>query len=80
MEPRVTYFYYKLCLLCCAPLRDFGHSYILSYWKLQLGYGVTVNIAASHAAARGSIPRIRIMFCFACKLVGPSPVHSQLLE
>ena len=25
----------------------------------QVGYGVTANIAASHAAARGSIPRIR---------------------
>jgi hypothetical protein len=28
----------------------------------QVGYGVTANIAASHAAARGSIPRIRIIF------------------
>ena len=28
-----------------------------------LGYGVTANIAASHAAARGSIPRIRT-FCY----------------
>ena len=27
-----------------------------------IGYGVTANIAASHAAARGSIPRIRIVF------------------
>ena len=34
---------------------------------LPVGYGVTANIAASqnllwHAAARGSIPRIRIFF------------------
>ncbi len=28
----------------------------------QVGYGVTANIAASHAAARGSIPRIRMSF------------------
>ena len=28
----------------------------------QIGYGVTANIAASHAAARGSIPRIRVLF------------------
>ena len=27
-----------------------------------VGYGVTANIAASHAAARGSIPRIRVLF------------------
>jgi hypothetical protein len=30
----------------------------------QIGYGVKANIAASHAAARGSIPRIRIIFYF----------------
>ena len=30
--------------------------------KYSIGYGVTANIAASHAAARGSIPRIRILF------------------
>ena len=28
----------------------------------RVGYGVTANIAASHAAARGSIPRIRVPF------------------
>ena len=28
----------------------------------RIGYGVTANIAASHAAARGSIPRIRTFF------------------
>ena len=27
-----------------------------------VGYGVTANIAASHAAARGSTPRIRVFF------------------
>ena len=31
---------------------------------MNIGYGVTANIAASHAAARGSIPRIRIFFIF----------------
>ncbi len=34
----------------------------------QIGYGVTANIAASHAAARGSTPRIRITFCFCCQV------------
>ena len=29
---------------------------------LTVGYGVTANIAASHAAARGSTPRIRVLF------------------
>ena len=29
-----------------------------------VGYGVTANIAASHAAARGSTPRIRVFFKF----------------
>ena len=28
----------------------------------SVGYGVTANIAASHAAARGSIPRTRVLF------------------
>ena len=37
-----------------------------------IGYGVTANIAASHAAARGSIPRIRILFVF------PSPLTTRL--
>jgi hypothetical protein len=32
------------------------------YTLPEIGYGVTANIAASHAAARGSIPRIRITF------------------
>jgi hypothetical protein len=29
----------------------------------HVGYGVMVNITASHAVARGSIPRIRIFCC-----------------
>ena len=37
-----------------------------------IGYGVTANIAASHAAARGSIPRIRRLFVF------PSPLTTRL--
>ena len=32
--------------------------------RFTIGYGVTANIAASHAAARGSIPRIRVRFLF----------------
>ncbi len=38
-----------------------GYIYITPAY-LHLGYGVTANIAASHAAARGSIPRIRMVF------------------
>ena len=34
----------------------------LPYRCLTVGYGVTANIAASHAAARGSTPRIRVLF------------------
>ena len=34
----------------------------VSRLKASVGYGVTANIAASHAAARGSIPRIRVNF------------------
>jgi hypothetical protein len=30
--------------------------------EAKVGYGVTANIAASHAAARGSTPRIRVRF------------------
>lgn len=29
-------------------------------YEYVIGYGVTVNITASHAVARGSIPRIRM--------------------
>ena len=36
-----------------------------------VGYGVTANIAASHAAARGSIPRIRVLFVHEGINVGP---------
>ena len=32
---------------------------------VKVGYGVTANIAASHAAARGSTPRIRVLFRWA---------------
>ena len=38
----------------------------------SIGYGVTANIAASHAAARGSIPRIRVLFSRAFSLVSSS--------
>ena len=31
--------------------------------QLSIRYGVTANIAAFHAAARGSIPRIGVPFC-----------------
>ena len=53
-------------LLCCpGAVRFFQTLPYSGYWELfQIGYGVTVNIAASHAAARGSIPRIRITFLF----------------
>ena len=39
---------------------------LLNLYKLQapahrIGYGVVANIIASHAIARGSIPRIRIL-------------------
>ena len=42
---------------CCSFI-----SYISVLQTLSVGYGVTVNITASHAVARGSIPRIRISF------------------
>ena len=37
----------------------------------DIGYGVTANIAASHAAARGSIPRIRIIFFLQSIITAP---------
>ena len=40
----------KESLYCLLPL------------KSSIGYGVMVNITASHAVARGSIPRIRTIF------------------
>ena len=41
-----------------------------SEFELQnIGYGVTANIAAFHAAARGSIPRIRVILVrIGCRL------------
>ncbi len=33
---------------------------------VAVGYGVTANITASHAVARGSIPRIRNLFYTHC--------------
>jgi hypothetical protein len=60
-----------------------------SLWLLdaripQIGYGVTANIAASHAAARGSIPRIRITFFLfslpSAILMDPSPQLRQFVH
>ena len=47
-----------------GPVDSYGSitrccSYIYHALDYRVGYGVTANIAASHAAARGSIPRIR---------------------
>ena len=39
-----------------------GTAYSCHSIHFRVGYGVTANIAASHAAARGSIPRIRSLF------------------
>jgi hypothetical protein len=43
--------------------RNIGNNYAEEFQQIRIGYGVVANIADSHSAARGSIPRSRVYFC-----------------
>ena len=56
-----------VCELALRKSNPGGIEILIAYYKvllsnllLSIGYGVTANITASHAVARGSIPRIGV--------------------
>ncbi len=54
--------------------------YFIYKFQNIIRYGVTANIAAFHAAARGSIPRIGTPLCILKLLFSPSAVRGQRAE